>query len=243
MKRFLLLLALTGEAHAESVRRIETQSGRIDLIAKDPDAATNAVLKSLTALGGYFLEITDEGIVCKVPVRGFAALRQVAAKQGTVLNEAVEAVDVAEERRRLLATLAGKRAMTKQYMSLLTASVSRADIVKVQIALMDLTSQIESLAGRLQLLDHQLKYATLNVSFDRGKRPNVRFAGLGGVSSFKWVNTVGVDHLIADFGRAMGTRIEPGEAPRREDERPEPYEDDQREDLEDIVEQMEPHDD
>lgn len=209
----LLLLLLATDAFAKGPARIETQAGRLDLITKDGNKATEAIIKALTNLHGYFLEITDEGIVCKVPVQSFATLRQYAARQGTVLNEAIEAVDVAEERRRLLATLAGKRAMTTQYMRLLTASASRSDIVQVQLALMDLTAQIEGLAGRLQLLDHQLQYATLVVNFDRGARPNVRFAGTFGASSFKWVNTVGVDHLIADFGRSMGTKIEGGAEP------------------------------
>ena len=168
-----------------------------ELVVKvaQPQAAADAIVAHTEEAGGYFTERTDSGVVLKVPVDSTKNVLAFAEAQGTVVGRNYNAQDVGsqlDERRTLLRS---REEVLQRYFKVLSGARAES-VVSVEREMTDLVSEIESLKGGIQLMEHQLKFAEVRVSFAfRDRRPPLR----DGSSSFSWLNSMNLVDLQSEF--------------------------------------------
>ena len=85
--------------------------------------------------------------------------------------------------------------MLDRYFQVLRGANDRA-VVEIEAQMIGLVEEIEALKGAIRLLEHQMQYAELTVSFQfRDRRPPTR----DGRSSFGWLNTMNLVDLVQEF--------------------------------------------
>jgi hypothetical protein len=162
----------------------------------DRDATADAAIAAAEKQGGYFLSRTNDAVRLKVPV---AAVREVLGAiepLGTVVSRSTEAVDLGERLDLVRTRLASREGMLKRYYAVIEGA-SDTQMPEVEQAMTALVQEIESMRGAIQLQEHQLAYAQVDLSFSFRDR---RAPAPTGRSSFEWLNTVNLSDLIAEFG-------------------------------------------
>jgi hypothetical protein len=87
--------------------------------------------------------------------------------------------------------------MLARYFGVLANADSRS-VVTVEQHMTQLVESIETLKGSLRLLEHQLQYANVVVSFRFRERQAPTY---NATSSFPWLNDVSLDRLQQEFAR------------------------------------------
>ena len=172
--------------------------GALTLNVKIPTRVGKALIDRARALGGYFSLRQDQRVVLKVPAARFDELLQWTKKQGDVLQHSHHANNLGQALAEKRSRLASKQAVLKRYMRVLQSARVRA-VVTVERQITQLVQEIEQLQGAIHLIEHQLRYAQLQVDF-RITTPS-RPASASRPSPFEWLNTVNLPTLYGAFSR------------------------------------------
>jgi len=161
----------------------------------DRVAAADALTARAEALGGYFSLRREDAVVLRVPNEALTALLAETQALGQVLQRNHNARDVTFELEEKRTLLASREAVLKRYFEVLGDAGPQA-VVTVERQMTQLIADIETLKGALLLLEHNMAYAEVAVSFQfRERRPPER----DGTSSFAWLNSVNLVDLIGEF--------------------------------------------
>ncbi len=149
-------------------------SGSLALLVNDVAAVVERVRAAAQAAGGYVEdmnlarsdgEIRQATLHLRVPAARFDAVRAaLRALGGKVENERLEAREVTAEYVDLSAALRNFRAEEAQYLGIMQRAGSIKDTLEVAHRLADVRGRIERTQGRLNLLDHQVAMASLEVT-------------------------------------------------------------------------------
>ncbi len=185
-----MILALLGAAFAA------TQiNASVTLQVDDREKAIQAVITSAEKAGGWFSNLSDERVVVRVPVDRAAELLDGARALGQLVERDWSARDLDAELIDLRARLASRQAVLTRYLEILGGAHANA-VVAVEREITRTVAEIESLQGRIRLLEHQAEYAQLGFSFRfRDRAAPTR----DGSSSFAWLNTLNLADLQDDF--------------------------------------------
>jgi hypothetical protein len=162
----------------------------------DRDATADAVIAVAEKSGGYFLSRTNDAVRLKIPVAAVKEALAAIEPLGTVAQRSTQAADVGEKLDMVRTRLASREGMLKHYFTVV-ATASDTQMPEVEAAMTTLVQEIESLRGTVELVEHQLRYAAVDVNFSFRDR---RAPAASGRSSFEWLNTVNLSDLIAEFG-------------------------------------------
>jgi hypothetical protein len=109
-------------------------------------------------------------LVIRIPAGNFEAfLSELNKGIGEVVSRSIRARDVTEEYIDLETRLENKRKYLDRYHELLNKANSVEDILKIQEQIRQLEEEIETVTGRLEFLDNQVDYSTLNLTLEEEK--------------------------------------------------------------------------
>lgn len=192
MMLMALLVLLAPDAVTE--RRIAVADTVVVKVG-DRQKAGDTIVAAAEAAGGYFTSRTDDALRLRVPTAKANDVLSVARAQGVVVSNAHDTTDLTETIEEQRGLLASRREVLERYFAVLRTARASA-VTTVEREMTDLIAQIEELEGALRLEEHNLGYATIDVSFqfrDRGAPVN------DGRSSFRWLNTMNLADLLGDF--------------------------------------------
>lgn len=154
---------------ADRALRITTET---TMSVSDVAGAAAALREAATATGGFVSDARVEGgeevrnayLELRIPADRLSDLRQSFAKLGRVLSDSEKAEDVTEQRADLDARLRNARAQEKRLLDLLSDRTGGlADVIAAEKALAEARDTIERLEAQHQLLDGQIRLATVKV--------------------------------------------------------------------------------
>lgn len=197
MSYTLIALALLVAPDAELKPRVAV-TDNLTVKVSDPQKASDALVAAAESVGGYFTSRTDTGVSLRIPTAHAAKIFAIAEGQGIVIARSRDTSDFTESLEEQSTLLASRRQVLERYFDVLKSAHADA-VVSVEHEMTSLIAEIEELEGSIRLEEHNLAYATLDVSYQfRDRRaPNGQ-----GVSSFKWLNTINLGDLLGDFQNA-----------------------------------------
>lgn len=101
----------------------------------------------------------------KVPPQHFDALIKAVTESKKLDNRWVNTDDVTNQYYDLQSRIENKRKLEERYQEILKQANKISDILEVERNLNQVRSEIESLQGQFKLLNHQVNYSTLDISF------------------------------------------------------------------------------
>lgn len=159
------------------------------------DAAADALIAKNQELGGYFANLASQQVVLRVPVAHADALLATAGTLGLVVSRSYDRVDMSQRLGELRSRLKARQDVLGRYLDVLKGAHADA-VVTVEQQVTGLIAEIENLQGQIRLIENQIAYATLSVSFQFRERAAPR---RDGSSSFEWLNTVNLSDIIDNF--------------------------------------------
>ena len=157
----------------------------------------NAYISSENENKGY--DRINYNVSIKVPPQNFDALIKDVTEGKKLDNRWVNTDDVTSRYYDLQSRIENKKKLEDRYQEILKKADKISDILEVERNLNQVRSEIESLQGQFKLLNHQINYSTLNISFyelvpyelDQEQRPgfgtrllNAMSAGWQGFQTF-----------------------------------------------------------
>lgn len=194
MSHTLLVLAVLLAPDAELQPRIAV-TDNLTVKVSDPQKASDALVAAAESANGYFTSRTDSGVSLRIPTAHAKKIFAIAEAQGVVVERSHNTFDFTEALEEQSTLLASRRQVLERYFDVLKSAHADA-VVSVEREMTSLIAEIEELEGAIRLEEHNLAYATLNVSYQFRDR---RAPSSEGVSSFKWLNTVNLGDLLGDF--------------------------------------------
>jgi hypothetical protein len=195
-----LLSVAAVPALAVDQRGVQLRETAVELtvLVKDEDATIDRLAAEATRQGGYFKERAAHRLVARVPEARLESYLATVTAAGTVAERRLTTEDVTAQRAQLAAGLASREAMLKRYFNSMSETSNRDDLQTLQAATGELIAEIEHAKGALRVLDHHARFASVDVSFQVRERRPVRVAH---ASAFRWLGTVDLNSLLADFAR------------------------------------------
>lgn len=203
MKKLLLLSLFVGSSSAvaveQSVVQIRGANAEITVLVDDQDQAVDRLVQEAAAHGGYFRERSATGVVARIPTEKLDAYMKVVQGLGTIAERKVSKADLSELRTRLQSGVASREEMLKRYLANMGQAKDREDLQTIQAATGELIAEIEKSKGSLRVVDHDARYAEVDVSFKLRDRTPVRISR---ETRFAWLSSVGLNQLLNDFTAA-----------------------------------------
>ncbi|MBX2802126.1 MAG: DUF4349 domain-containing protein [Myxococcales bacterium] len=190
-----LYMWLAGSAaHAQEAEPQPTRvTASVVVAVTQRDDAADSIVAKAKELGGWFQSRTGNDLALRVPIEGVDALMETAAAQGKVIDRAITREDVGQAIADTAGRLEAREDVLERYYAVLRTAGSDS-IVAVERQIVGAIEQIETLKGRLKLLEDEAAYGRVDVSFQfRDRAAPAR----DGSSSFQWLNTLNVQDVIA----------------------------------------------
>ena len=185
----LLSLVFARETAAEETGGGESylaHSVRAAVLGTDPEAVSEEVSEWIESKGGYYLFRSESSISARLPDSRLPALRSFLEESGERVTEySPSARDVREEILFLRAAISGREEILEKNMTFLEETGFDATLA-VERELMEILTELENLKGRLRRLEHERRYALLDVQINFLEQDLPADIP----SSFAWVNSV-----------------------------------------------------
>ncbi|MCL2298585.1 MAG: DUF4349 domain-containing protein, partial [Firmicutes bacterium] len=185
-----------GVPGSDSLEKGGVQDGRfviatanISIQTKTYDAFSAALKAELKAMGGYTNAFDERNydsdrhasVTARVPSQKLDAFLDSLEKNGTVISRSINTADVTDE---MIETGSKKEALQaeeKALLAILEKAQTVEDIIRVQDRLSNVRADLESYSRRLQSLQNQVAYSTVNIEVQEVNRitvPTQRFGAL-----------------------------------------------------------------
>lgn len=133
-----------------------------------------AVVAIAREMNGYLSQQSDTQIIVRVPARRFQeALGRVEAL-GDVLHRNIQATDVSEEFRDTQIRLRNMEQVRDRLAALLAQARTVEESLQIERELERLTTEIESMKGRLRFLEDRIAFSTITVNFSPKETENLQ---------------------------------------------------------------------
>ncbi len=152
------------------VTRSVILTANISMKAADPWATADKAQAIALSVGGDVIGVSESGgkddhlasLTLRVPSDRFTdALRQLRALEGEVVSSTVDGKDVTDQFVDLKARLSAKQAEEQRYTALLVKANTIDEILKVDVALASVRTQIEQLQGQVNSIASRTQFSTI----------------------------------------------------------------------------------
>lgn len=158
------------------IERKIVKNGDISFETNDIAAARQIILATLKSLGGYVdddKESTDNETNRKdytlnvsIPANNFDKLLSfVSSSADKIDSKNINITDVTTNYIDITTRLANKKILENRYLDLLKKASKISDLLEIENKLTEIRSDIESTQGRLNYLNKQVLYSSLNITF------------------------------------------------------------------------------
>lgn len=162
------------------------------LAVTQQDIVAQAIVDQVRASGGWFQARTPGALSLRVPSSQYDALAAFVAAQGKVIDSSLERVDATQDLADLRGRVEAREEVLDEYYKVLRTA-GPDSVVAVEMQIVSAISELESLKGRVRVLEDQAANARLDVSFQFRDRAA---PSRDGTSSFPWLNTLNVVDVI-----------------------------------------------
>jgi hypothetical protein len=151
------------------------KEGEISIEASNPKAARKALTDSLTKLGGYIdeeSENNDDGnnrknyvLSVRIPAQQFERfLTTVSSTADHIESKSIRIKDVTTEFIDVTTRLKNKTLLEDRYKALLQKATKMADVLEVENKLTEIRTDIETTQGQLNYLNKQIAFSSLEIT-------------------------------------------------------------------------------
>lgn len=151
------------------------KEGEISMEASNPKAASKALTDSLTKLGGYVdeeSENNDDGnnrknyvLSIRIPAPQFERfLTTVSSTADHIESKSIRIKDVTTEFIDVTTRLKNKTLLEERYKALLQKASKMADVLEVEDKLTEIRTDIETTQGQLNYLNKQIAFSSLQIT-------------------------------------------------------------------------------
>jgi hypothetical protein len=161
-----------------------------------PDEVRAKVIAKTKELGGFPVLVSDGELQLKVPPESVATVLDLLAGSGTVLDKSLQRRDRTEVIAQLEARLRSKREIFVRLRKFLDDSNVSATL-KVEGSMTQLVRELEQIKGELEVERASTRHALVIARFEFHREGRITYVR----SPFAWLNTVDLDHFLAEFGR------------------------------------------
>jgi hypothetical protein len=194
MQQVSLNQADQSQSMAEAMNRKILRNAELTLEAADPAAVQRKITSIAESLGGFVVtsqskqrQTNESGqhelevnVVVRIPAPQFgAALDQIRAQGGRVIQEKATGQDVTEEFIDLEARIKTQKALELQFLEIMKQANKVADALEVQRQIADVRTEIEKLEGRKRFLENRASLSTITVNLQTPAAIVVSTSGFG----------------------------------------------------------------
>lgn len=164
----------TGVVHQKKI----IKDGSVSILTNDLAACKKGVEALVKQLGGYldseYYQNENEEISydlkVRIPANKFESMLSGLEKgKDEITSKSIQARDVTEEFVDIESRLANKRLYLKRYKELLTKASTVRDVLAIEEQIRNIQEEIESREGRLNYLNDQVTFSTLDVHLYKNK--------------------------------------------------------------------------
>ncbi|MEP7003882.1 MAG: DUF4349 domain-containing protein [Chloroflexota bacterium] len=158
---------------AFDVTRSVILTANVSMRSDDPWVTADKAQAIALGQGGDVIGVSQSGgkdnhlasLTLRVPSDRFTeALRQIRALDGEVVSSTVDGKDVTDQFVDLKARLTAKQAEEQRYNALLTRAATIDEILKIDVALASVRTQIEQLQGQVNSIASRTQFSTITMS-------------------------------------------------------------------------------
>ncbi len=164
-----------NKRHSEIERKI-VKNGDISFETNDIAATRQKILATLKSLGGYVVDDKesmdneqnrkDYTLDVSIPADNFDKLLSfVSSSADKIDSKNISITDVTTNYIDITTRLANKKILENRYLELLKKASKISDLLEIENKLTEIRSDIESTQGRLNYLNKQVLFSSLNITF------------------------------------------------------------------------------
>jgi hypothetical protein len=184
----------------EALQRQVIYSASLRLVVVSTSEASASIRKIADSLGGYLQESDSRSITIRVPAKQFEIAVEQIARQGEVIDRVVKASDVTEQMMDLNIRLDNAKKTRERLLALMEKMDKVEETLKIEAELLRLTTEIETIEGKLRFMQSQIAMSTIRVELNSTQPRQVGGDPLG--LPFPWISRLG-DGLVAGTVESM----------------------------------------
>ncbi len=163
-----------GESDTEPKDRKLIKTGNISFECEDITASTKFIKRFVETHKGYISterEDKQDGNISKhlqirIPNTAFNTfVSQLNTHAGSFDSKEISVADVTEEYVDVAARLKTKKEVEQKFIQILSKAKTVQEILNIEKEIGEIRSEIESVEGRLKLMDSQISFSTLNIDY------------------------------------------------------------------------------
>jgi len=172
--------------------RLVIKTAELSIISSDPRGGFRKAQRLAKRMGGYTLNASRAedrvSITLRIPAARFEEAVRRLGKLGKLERREVQGKDVTAEVVDLRLRLKNALKMRERYLQLLARAQNVEEAVKVQKELERVTESIETMKGKLGLLENQVNLATIRLTLETPTRPGpLGWVFYGAYRGVKWL--------------------------------------------------------
>lgn len=162
----------------------------------DREQVFDQLVNQSQELSGYFSVRTDDELTLRIPIDGVEKFNVYLEGKGKVIDYQIASQYHGDTLIRLSSLIQAKQDLLVSYEGMLSDASSVDGLLSIEKAMIELTEEIETMVNQKNNIEQQLSMATFHIVLqfrDRSAPKNKT------VSSFPWLNEMGLPQLLEDF--------------------------------------------
>ncbi len=162
------------------------------------EEAVQTLMSRVQTLGGYLSKRKNSTLTVRVPADKFQIFVAEVSEYGRVVAESMNGNDVTAQHTDLTIRLENAEQSRKRLLALFEKATKMEDVLKIEEALRRITGEIERMKGLIKLLDNQIAFSSVTVSF-QANAPKAKATKRRQQSRFAWINRIGIEQDLKRF--------------------------------------------
>jgi hypothetical protein len=181
--------------------RMVVYTGTMRLLVPSRETAREQIEALVQQAGGYIVRASLDEIVLRVKPEQFKPTLGNLTALGNVLERNITSDDVTDEYTDTKIRQEVAEGSRKRLMELLAKAQATKDLLEIERDIRRLTEEIETMKGRLRLLESQVEMATITVRLTENAPAPKATPPRPPSSQFAWLNRVGTKQALADVAQ------------------------------------------
>lgn len=153
--------------------RLLIYNAELDLVAKQPDTLKAIFFQIAEKYEGYVQKFSNDIAILKIKSEFLENSINDIAQLGKLKRKQIVGDDVTEGYLDLKIRLENAEKIRNRYLALLDKAQNVEEILKVEKELERINTEIDLLKGKINLMDNQIAYATIQVNIQKKIQPSV----------------------------------------------------------------------
>ncbi len=151
-----------------AVERKLVRNGSVNLEVDSLKSAREEIESWVSVFGGYVANSNESGnwlsVTARIPSKKFDEAMSAVGRFGRTLSRSVSTDDVTEQFYDLETRIQTKEVMLERMQNYLSAAKDVKDMIQIETKLNEVTSDLESMRGRMKRLSSQIDFSTITIS-------------------------------------------------------------------------------